>query len=357
MDSRTIASARARTPMIAALFVGLAALPSTASAEGEEVAGHPNYEERALLQLTNRARVDPQYEMEQCGMNCAEAACYDVRPPLYHKHEASRAARFHAAHMTKNGYFAHTSKCTLVPDISDLYPDSCDGAAACSCVGGTATCNPSCTSPQGRVGSFGAPYFGEIIAGGSSANQAFYLWLYEPTMDPSCMFTGENGHRWLLLTAGGAVGFGADGYYVGDFSGGGGGTKLASGSHWPRQSATVEAWTSWYDDAAPSKALVNVDGSCSPMSLGRGSAENGAYTASVSGVGQGCHRYFFVFEDSMGEPVYFPTTGSLGIGPAQGCEDWTPERPALGPGCDCAANCNGMQCGDDGCGGQCGSCG
>jgi len=36
------------------------------------------------------------------------------------------------------GFFGHTSMCTIVPDIASLYPASCDGAAACACVGGKA---------------------------------------------------------------------------------------------------------------------------------------------------------------------------------------------------------------------------
>ena len=36
------------------------------------------------------------------------------------------------------------------------------------------------------------------------------------------------------------------------------------------------------------------------MTLARGSATNGAWHASLSGVGSGCHRYFFAFKDSNG---------------------------------------------------------
>lgn len=64
--------------------------------------------------------------------------------------------------------------------------------------------------------------------------------------------------------------------------------------------------------------------------------------------GLGCHRYYFVFTDSGGSQVTFPTTGSLGIGPAGSCHDWSLERPALGNGCDCAADCSERTCGDDG---------
>ncbi|MCA9660651.1 MAG: hypothetical protein KC486_20080 [Myxococcales bacterium] len=352
------ASVASLAPVVLGLALGL--LATDAAAEGEKIDGYPSWAERVHLELTNRARVDPQVEMDQCGDNCTEAACYEVKPPLYLSRKNSRAARFHAAHMEKLGYFGHTSKCTLAPDIGDTWENGCDGAASCSCVGGEPVCNPSCTNPQGRVGLFGGGYFGEIIAGGSSPNQAFYLWLYESAGgNDACMFTQDNGHRWLLLTSNGGVGFGVDGYHVGDFGSADADEKgkIASGAHWPRAGNTVEAWANWYDQAAPSQALINVDGSCEAMSLGRGAAANGAYKAEVTGVGQGCHRYYFVFEDSEGNKVTYPSTGSLGIGAEGACEDWTEERPPLGPGCDCAPSCGGKECGDDGCGGSCGDCG
>jgi hypothetical protein len=65
------------------------------------------------------------------------------------------------------------------------------------------------------------------------------------------------------------------------------------------------------------------------MALGRGAPENGAWKADVDGVGSGCHRYYFVFRDADGELMSYPQTGSLGIGPAGSCADWSDERPAM----------------------------
>ena len=45
-----------------------------AFAVGESVDGFPNWAERVMHQLANRARVDPQLEMTACGANCGEAA-------------------------------------------------------------------------------------------------------------------------------------------------------------------------------------------------------------------------------------------------------------------------------------------
>lgn len=342
----------------AGLFAGWG--PSTARAAGEpDVDGFPSWEERVHHELTNRARVDPQLEMTACGANCGEAACYTVQPPLHYNPLLGRAARFHAAHMGHNSYFAHNSSCTLVSNIASLYPNTCDGEASCSCEGGVNACSGACTTAGQRVGLFAGSYGGEIIAGGGTPNSAFYLWLYEPASDPTCQFTMANGHRWLLLTSSSGVGFGVDGYHVGDFGAPDSSWvhPIPSGSHWPRQSATVELWANWYDTGAPLSALVNVASTCHAMTLERGTGDNGAFRADVSGVGTGCHRYYFVFTDSANNQVTFPTTGSLGIGPAGSCDDWNTERPALGTGCNCTASCGAAVCGDDGCGGSCGSCG
>jgi MYXO-CTERM domain-containing protein len=330
--------------------------PREAHAYGESVSGFPSWAERVMHQWSNRARADPQLEMSKCGQNCGEAACYSPVGPLYWDEKLNRAARFHSANMASIGFFAHDSKCTLVKNIGSLYPDSCAGDASCACEGGQPQCSGSCTSFFDRVALFGASPAGEIIASPSDPDQAFYLWLYEPAASKDCGFTLQNGHRFLILTSGPSVGYGTVQASVGDFGGSGGSHKIPSGSHYPQQAGEVEAWASWLDGAGPSLAMINVDGACSPMSLGRGKAEDGSYKATVSNVGAGCHRYYFVFKDATGQKVTYPETGSLGIGGAD-CADWDPTRPAEGAGCDCAPSCSGVQCGDDGCGGMCGMCG
>lgn len=347
-----------RKPALAlAAFTILVTLAPRALAIGESENGFPSYDERLQHELANRARVDPQIEMDKCGDKCPDRACYKAQPPLYYSRELNHSARFHAAHMEKNGYFAHDSSCTLVDDIATLFPDACDGAASCACKGGENKCNPDCTSWSDRIKLFGPGAGGEIIASGGGPEGGFYLWLYESTSSSKCEFSSSNGHRWLLLTAQGAVGFGSAGKYVGDFSGGGEKHPIASGSHLPRQADEVEIWANWYADAGPSVATVNVDGTCMPMQLSRGAPENGAYMLKASGVGSGCHRYWFLFQDAAGNQVTYPEQGSLGIGPEGSCADWNMERPAAGAGCDCKPVCDGKQCGDNTCGGSCGTCG
>ena len=49
--------------------------------------------------------------------------------------------------------------------------------------------------------------------------------------------------------------------------------------------------------------------------------------AEATGVGSGCHRYYFEFEDSEGTILTYPTTGSFAIG-TTACPDWDEARPA-----------------------------
>ena len=284
---------------------------------GESVNGFPTWAERVELEWMNRARVAPQIEMAACGAACGDAACYTPQAPLYWSEALNHAARFHAAEMSKQGYFAHDSACTLPSGIKDLYPVACDGSASCACVGSASTAWST------RVSLFGAGPAGEIIAGSPEPNGAFYLWLFEPAAPALCGFTINNGHRWLILTSAGGVGVGVSGNdSVGDFGSGGVASKIASAAHYPQQAASVDIWANWYDAAAPRSANAVVDGHCTAMSLKRGTATNGAWSATATNVGSGCHRYYVSFIDSAGNEVTWPATGSLGIG----CEDWNSTR-------------------------------
>jgi hypothetical protein len=296
-------------------------------------AGFPNWEERVMHQWINRARVEPAVELEGCGSNCSVAemlpSCYTPVPPLMLGHELSVAARFHADSMALQNFFAHNTPCTLRTDLAEVYPASCDGSAVCSCSGSGST------SPSGRLSRFGAYFSGEIIAAGySDAVSAFYGWLHEPVSSSApCAYSNyswndTNGHRWLILKASGSLGPGiaAGGawgkYYVTDFGGAGTHSRIPSGVHYPRQAPTVELWANWYDEQAPSQARVVVGSQSYPMLLDRGSATNGAWTTQVSGVGTGCHRYYFEFTASNGQLVRHPESGTFGIGPLSTCAEW-----------------------------------
>lgn len=289
---------------------------------GESIHGFPNWAERVVLTWINRARSEPQAELARCGPTCGEAACYQPMPPLAWSEALNRAARFHADEMQRQGYIGHDSRCALVPNINALYPVACDGAPSCACIGGGLSCSSGCTLWTQRIALFGASPYGEIIAPGSDPDRAFYLWLFEPSSSAMCGPNGGNIHRWLMLAANGGIGVGMNGMAVADFGTAGVPYRIPSGSHYPQQAPSVEVWANWYDVNPPRSASVVVDGRCLPMTLQRGSGTNGSWSATVSGVGSGCHRYYFSFVDGSGIEVTYPATGSLGIG----CEDWNASR-------------------------------
>lgn len=294
---------------------------------GESVNGFPNWSERVLHEWINRARVEPRVEMTKCGAACGEASCYAPVAPLGWGEALNRSARYHSAEMAKQKYFGHDSKCTLPASINSLFPAGCDGSASCGCVGSSMTCSTGgCTTWPSRIQLFGASPFGEIIASPSDPNLAFYGWLYEPAPAGLCGFNNANGHRYLILQASGSVGLGVVGASVGDFGSGDPPYRIPSGSHYPRQAASVELWANWYDTQAPKSATAVVDGTCVSMSLKRGTPTNGAWSATLNNVASGCHRYYFSLIDATGATVTYPATGSLGIGPAASCADWDSSR-------------------------------
>ncbi|MEO8875892.1 MAG: hypothetical protein ABI461_09915 [Polyangiaceae bacterium] len=351
---------------------------SAALAYGEsDTNGFPNWSERVLLEWTNRARSDPQADLGGCT-SCGDKACYSAVPPYAYSANLNHSSRFHSAENTLQNYgcLDHYSHCTIATNIATTYPAACTGLASCACTGGADTCaSGTCpcttgTAPSARVGMFGTSMMFEGISSYDDPNSAFYQWLNEPYSGSSCEYDqgsgpgSTNGHRFQLVKGeyGGqnatAAGFGVVAGSVAVVDEGVESTvkKIPSGSHYPRQAASVDAWANWADAAGPQSALVNVDGECTALHLERGAATNGAYHVALTGVGSGCHRYFFDFKDSSGAIVTYPETGSLGIGPTGTCDDWNATRPATGASCSCTPMCSGKTCGDDSCGGACGNC-
>ncbi|MFC1610711.1 hypothetical protein ACFL6C_07125 [Myxococcota bacterium] len=322
---------------------------------GEPVNGFPSWYERMIHVLTNRARADPVTDLAGCS-NCADAACFTGPvPPLEHDLGLNRAARFHGTNLTLTSCgMDHVSPCTLAADIGTTYPDTCAGEAACAC-----SSNVSCgngDSPWTRIPLFGVSNpSAENIAWLGDPFNVFYAWLHESTSDPTCEWSMQNGHRWNILGNSTSLGVGGyGGYTVQDFARGAAlDDKLFSGAHYPQDGSSIELRTHWYDTARPLLARVNVEGTCFAMSLERGVPEHGTYLYDAS-IPSGCTRYYFRFHDSGNQLVTYPTTGSFGIGCAY---DWTDTRPVTGPTCDdCTPDCAGKECGDDACGGSCGTC-
>jgi hypothetical protein len=319
---------------IVAVLASLSA-PAVPLAYGEPVNGFPSWQDRVLHEWTNRARCDPVKDLKGCA-GCADKLCYAPMPPVVWHDGAARAARFHADEMRVQGWFENAtgySKCTLVSDLGWRYPDTCDGSAACACVGGVLACSGACTPWNGRTALFGVTGAAEVAwSGESDPNAAFYAWMYTATGYTTCDRSNSYNQqrRTTLMTTATRVGTGMAGTLaVMDFSPAGGtAVKVPSGAHYPRSGASVEAWANWYDADGPTAAGVIVDGSCTAATLQRGTEVNGAWGAVLTGLETGCHRYVFVFRDHAGALVTYPTTGSFGIGDAT-CPDFSTERPAV----------------------------
>lgn len=301
---------------------------------GESNGTFPNWQERVVAELSNRARVAPSTELAACPPGqCLEAACYSPMPPLFWNYDLNQSARFHSASMGMFPFFAHNTPCALFSNIDTRFPGTSDGSFASSCS------SSGTTTTGARIGLFGGSFSGENIAAGSGTpHDVFYLWLYETASTSACGFTLQNGHRHNILSNGPALGVGYaqvggspwGTYWTQDFGGSGTIPKIPSGSHWTATNQVrdpsggdnnVEFWANWYDAAgAPTTATVVLDNVPRTMTLGRGSATNGAYHVTVSGVTTGCHTYYFSFVDASANLVRYPTTGVLGFGAS--CPDY-----------------------------------
>ncbi|MFZ5785531.1 MAG: CAP domain-containing protein, partial [Acidobacteriota bacterium] len=306
--------------------------------------GFPSWEERVILVLTNRARVDPAAESAAvCGGSCAT---YPASKPLDYLAAAGRAARFQTTSLIKaKSGLMHESVCELVSNLGSLYPDSCDGSPSCACVGGAASCvctgsAPYCTAPGGltawnaRVSRFGVSAAGENIAAGySDPVAAFNGWVKS-----SGHWQNINNANHRRIGTGFFAGTGGcwSAMYAQVFTGGTAVTGLAGGAHHPKTgSATTsfKLWANYTSAGAPQLATVNIDGTCQPMTLERGTGANGTFLLQQT-LAAGCHRYYFYFRDETGAITSYPSTGSYGLGVASSaCADYSSDRPSLGAGC------------------------
>ena len=311
----------------------------------------PSWEERVIYVLTNRARTDPMKQQAECTPGgykacpwpeASDGGCYTAQPPLVWDLGLSRAARFHATYLSKGGIkLGHDNCCTLKNDIAT---SGCDGDPACACVAGTqaATCATGCSgatsSPSQRIGQFTSGYSGEI------AHQfyvdpvdIFHGWIDEQLISPpplTCVSNGNNGHRHLILKSGGPrIGAGHhrtatascnSPYWVEDFGGGAVTIPRIPGAvHYPKAgTATTQFkfWSNWFHagGGTPTRSAVVVNGNCRPMALEFGTTQNGSYKYQGT-IPTGCQSYYFLFVDSAGTRITYPTVGSMTVSSGTAC--------------------------------------
>jgi len=304
------------------LFILLSA--NVHAGEGVPLGGFPNWSERMLHVLVNRARSDPAADLAACP-NCADAACYTPQLPLAWNLNLAHAARFHATSLTSSECsITHNSPCELVSDIGTTYPDTCDGTVGCACAGPIDCTGGTFTGD--RLFAFGiSGSWGENMATLADPFTIFYLWLWESTANEVCTWTIENGHRYNILNGTYThVGSGADGgFMVQDFwRTTAGSYKIPSGAHYPQSGTNIAFRANWNDGEAPQKAQVIINGSAFGMSVERGSGGNATYLYE-STLETACSPYYFKFTDSAGDLHFYPEEGSFGVNCAY---DWSAGR-------------------------------
>lgn len=271
-----------------------------------------------VLVHTNRARAAPTQDTPACSVSTPSA-------PLAYVYDYNRSARFHSSNLRLTGTFQHPSPCTLLPDLSSRYlPNgSCNGSASCACVGGTASCSPTCTDTFARIALFGTSANAENIAAGYGS--------------PSAVVQGwldSAGHCGNMLNGNyEAMGVGWDSnYWTQNLGNAVQQTGLVAGGHEPQFSGGAVSFRVNYFDpnGSPQEAQLNLDGTCFSMASERGGPNNATYLATQTLSGTACRRYQFVFRDSGGTTLFLPETGSYGVGGSlAGCPDYesTPLSP------------------------------
>jgi hypothetical protein len=307
--------------------------------------GFPSWFERSILVLTNRARADPATALASClqSGDCPDAPCYSPSPPLVWDIDLNRSARFHSTNLAlSSAPLQHPSPCLLVSDIGTAYPATCDGHPSCACIGMASVCScsgctcdvtsSSCvTQPFDRIQMFNPAGCAENIAVGyTDPGATMDGWLLESCPGGTCGFnacsSGENGHRYNILDPGLQI-LGA-GVFAGspnacvfgpwatqDFGCALNGSipKLVAGTDFPLGQTFL---ANWFDTAAPTRAMVNVDGTCFGMTVDRGSGGNATYRQDSNLTG--CHSYAFAFTDSTGVVWNLPGTGAYQTGCSSG---------------------------------------
>ncbi|HEY0706866.1 MAG TPA: CAP domain-containing protein [Polyangia bacterium] len=251
------------------------------AALGQPNGDHPNYDERVVLYASNRARVDPAAE----GW-----PAYKPQPPLQWHFDLNRAARAHAQDMRDTPCFQH---------------NSCNGGDMSTRI------RSFYTGPWMSLGE-------NISAGVNNGSTVVHNWIFEIGAP-----AGETGHRdnifsakYTLMGAGYAAGGTRfKGYWTQDFIG----TpitrpRMTDGIHTPSTTTAggmITFGTTYEDVAAPAQIVVVVAGTCTSLSLVRGTASRGAYEAKVT-LPAGCHPYHFVAAGA-GQTATYPDPGSLQV--------------------------------------------
>ncbi|MBL8957437.1 MAG: hypothetical protein JNK82_42080 [Myxococcaceae bacterium] len=320
---------------------------------GEPLGGYPSDQERELHVLVNLAR----HSLKTPKNNACSSPTFDLdggsidKVPLVYSREGNLAARFTSRHMAEIGCVQQDS-CCVVGDagpgigIGCVAPGACNNASACqrSCDAGIEQ------TAEHRYAQFGfTSYTQQII--GLDPDDAYDFWCQ--------MMRSEGAYRQLIDDAGTQVVSGQfidpaatckNNYFTIAF----GNAQVqvprvpsAAAVYTPPQpnDATQVSFMATYFDPsgrAPQRSAVVVNGHCFDLERTYGRDSNGTYVATFPDrdvLPEGCHPYYFLFQDADGNRVTYPTVGSfqLPLGPEALCPLSFDPLPALDADCETGA--------------------
>ena len=300
---------------------GGSVVPSDGGAYGVPVGGYPTWRERAILTVTNAARMTPaEYRVSafystpfnpSLAVTGVMESRYPAQPPFWYHVDLGRAARQHSQEMADRNYFSH---------------NSVDGG-----------------SPFTRIRSYYtlSSTVGEnIAAGNSDPVRTVHQWLCDRTTSDAgtsiCCLDGQacDGHRRGIMNAnfralGTGYGYASTAtyghYWTQDFGGAAVPPypPLTDGAHLLPTGATRFVANVSAGAAVQSVSVV-VDGVSSAMALELGTASRGTWFVSM-GRAAGCRSYHFEAVDGAGVLWRYPAQGEFRTREEGGCaEEYVP---------------------------------
>ena len=283
---------------------------------GVPVDGHPSWQERSVILLTNAVRTAPvEYRDAYVGdYQILLPANYPAVDPVWWNLPLNRVARLHAQDMADNCGLSHNS-CNSTEDFSariKRYYTETDWLAENIAMGRT---TPQATIQQwimdgetpavdngdedGHRKNIMNGVYREMGAGYATGNRSW-----------NGSLTTQTWAYWVQDFARGAP----------DFT-----SRITAGSHLFLRSGTTTFMANFFDASGktPSSATVTVDGAASALAREMGSGSRGTWSVDLPRAAA-CRGYFFTFTDGDGDLWRYPESGSLMTFNEGGCtQDFT----------------------------------
>ncbi len=300
-------------PVLVSLAVSLAF-----SGYGDKTNGYPNWQERAILVLTNACRMSPvQYKNQFVGSTYSILlpANYPVVAPVYWNLALNQSSRFHAVEMA---------------DTCGLTHNSCNGDAFNTRVQLFYN-NKSYTLGE------------DIAAGYSDPVSTMSQWLLDeqnnvvPADLSMCGTSRCDGHRWNIMNKsyremGTGYAYGPQQYnyfWCQDLGGGKPefSNPIVCGCHVFAPAGSITFLANYFDTAGkPTNPSIYINNQKSALTLLMGSDSAGTYSLAQT-KSTACRTYYFTFTDAKGNGRRYPETGDLvTFGEGSCARDFVPQE-------------------------------